>query len=189
MKRVLIFCLFFLVTQFVIAENISLSQLLAQLNFKSQTAQINYTETRYLHFLNKPLVSTGTLYFHRPNYLEQEVISPQPGGFVINQQQLTITDNNKTYTVKLSDYPNLWAMSTTLQALLTNDLNFLSRYYNSSIIGTLAQWQLQLMPKPQVNIEISKIIINGKYNQIETITLQFNNGDWLQQQLTKVIEH
>ncbi|OGT30364.1 MAG: hypothetical protein A3E87_01375 [Gammaproteobacteria bacterium RIFCSPHIGHO2_12_FULL_35_23] len=185
MKRLFLILLLFS-WQWVGASILSLNQLLQQVSIKTNIAQVNYTETHYLHFTDKPLLSQGTLYFRKPSYLAKQVASPQPMNFIINQQQLTIQNANKTYTVKLNQYPNLWIMSTTLQALLSNNPEFLSSYYNITIAGSANQWQLSLTPKSQINLNVNKIIISGKYNQISTIIIYFNNGDWVQQQFTKV---
>ena len=52
--------------------------------------QVPFVEQKDLRSLTVPLVSSGTLIFVRPNYLEKETKKPKPERLVIDGNKLTI---------------------------------------------------------------------------------------------------
>lgn len=142
-------------------------------------SQAHFTERKYLKVLKAPLQSSGTLTFTAPDKLEKRTLKPKPEALVIDGKTLTVeSSEGKRHTLKLGDYPVLWAFVESIRATLGGDIATLERFYKVELEGTPARWQLFLAPRERsMSKVISQIRIGGAASRIELIEVQEAKGD------------
>lgn len=153
-----------------------LMQSLAQV----QTAQGKFVERKHLGILDRPLESSGTLLFRAPGHLEKLTIVPKEESLILDQGNLTIENKarGQKRTLKLQEYPMLWAFVEGIRSTLAGDLATLSRYYEITLEGDKSKWRLQLLPAEARTREVvSEIIIAGHADRVTNIDTREPNGD------------
>ncbi len=150
-------------------------------------SQAYFTERKYLKVLKAPLQSSGTLIYTAPDKLEKRTLKPRPEAMVIDGETLTVeTVDGKRHTLKLRDYPVLWAFVESIRATLGGDIATLERFYKVELEGVPARWQLYLAPRERsMSRVISQIRIGGTAARIELIEVQEAGGD---RSVMKVVE-
>lgn len=140
-----------------------------------------FREERTLAALTTPLISTGKLYYRRPDYLEKETLWPLPERMVIDANRLIITDpasNDPPHVVPLDVDPGLHTLIDVMRAPLAGDLATLRRSFTLAAAGTLAAWTLDLTPTdPAATRFVSRIHLTGRDSWIATIRITQANGD------------
>lgn len=149
-------------------------------------SQAHFTERKYLKVLKAPLQSSGTLTYTAPDKLEKRTLRPRPEVLVIDGKALTVETAGKRHTLKLQDYPVLWAFVESIRATLGGDIATLERFYKVDLEGGPARWQLFLAPRERsMSRVISQIRIGGAGSRIELIEVQEAKGD---RSVMKVVE-
>lgn len=152
-----------------------------------QRSQARFTERKYLKVLKAPLVSSGTLTYIAPDRLEKRTLKPRPEALLIDGDVLTVeTAQGKKHTLKMQDYPVLWAFVESIRSTLGGDVATLERFYKVDLDGNRQRWQLYLAPRERSMSEvISQIRIAGAGSRIELIEVQETRGD---RTVTRVVE-
>ncbi len=149
-------------------------------------SQAQFTERKYLKVLKAPRQSSGTLTYTAPDKLEKRTLRPRPEVLVIDGKALTVETAGKRHTLKLQDYPVLWAFVESIRATLGGDIATLERFYKVDLEGGPARWQLFLAPRERsMSRVISQISIGGAGSRIELIEVQEARGD---RSVMKVVE-
>lgn len=165
----------------VSAKTFSVDQLLKQISI-NQPTRLYYTQEQYLNFLPNPVTTQGELYFRPPSHIEQH-LSSSLQRIVIDKEEMTITSAEGTRKVNLRNYPNVWVMVLTLNALLTHNNQFLKTYYTSTVNGSPSDWTLVLSPNEYVK-NVSQMKLTGSQSKVYTLTIKYKNGDWLTQKFS-----
>jgi outer membrane lipoprotein-sorting protein len=138
-----------------------------------KSANAQFVERRYLHFLKAPLIAKGVLIFTAPNRLEKKTLEPAAEDMVVDGDTLTVQREGQTQTLSLSAYPQLGAFIEGIRATLTGDPASLQRIYQTDLQGDASGWQLQLQPRdPAMQAVVRSISILGSgavINRIQTI--------------------
>jgi hypothetical protein len=154
-----------------------LMQSLAQV----RSASARFTERQAMRMLNAPLVTSGTLTYVAPDYMQKITTAPVPERFVLDHGEVTISGgtDNQTHTFALANYPQIGGLVEGILATLGGDLPRLNRFYVVQLTGSPAAWQLLLQPK---NAELAKFIkwtrIGGSQNRLNAVTTESSNGDY-----------
>jgi hypothetical protein len=156
-----------------------LPQLMAALGqVKSATGQ--FTERKTMHMLTQPLLSTGRLAYVAPAHIEKITLSPMSERLVMDGDRVTIVSgpNNETRTFSVADFPQIGGLVEGIRATLAGDLPTLERIYTTRLSGTLAAWDLQLVPRDSDLAHVIKWIeFRGDGNRVRTIDTENPNGD------------
>jgi hypothetical protein len=149
--------------------------------------QARFVERKYMKVLKAPLESSGTLTYAAPDRLEKRTVKPKPELLAIAGDSLTIeTREGKRHTLRLQDYPVLWAFVESIRATLGGDQATLERFYAAEVEGGPARWQLYLVPRERsMRQVISQIRIGGGNARIELIEVQETRGD---RSVMKIVE-
>lgn len=151
-----------------------LMALLAQ----NKGGHIAFTEIKYLAVLDKPLTSSGELFYKAPDYLEKRTLIPKPETFVLDGDTVTIERANKKHTLSLHDYPKIAALIESIRGTLAGDLAALEGAYRLSLDGTPQQWTLTLSPTDRHLTDIIQdILIRGEQGQVHSIEIDQADGD------------
>jgi hypothetical protein len=145
-----------------------------------QRSQSRFVERKYLHMLNQPLESSGTLIYVAPSHLEKNTELPKPESLVVDGGTLTVTGgpDGQNRSLSLSDYPEIGAIVESVRATLAGDSESLNRFYVVRLQGKLPVWTLVLEPRdPKVLAMVSSIRISGYNDRIETVETLEAGGD------------
>lgn len=140
-----------------------------------------FREERNLAAVTAPLVSTGRLFYRRPDYLEKDTLWPIAEHFVIDGARLIITDpasNDPPHVVPLDAQPGLRTLIDATRAPLAGDLATLRRAFTVIATGSLGAWRLDLTPSdPAASKLVSAICLTGQDSWIAGIRTTQPGGD------------
>lgn len=157
----------------------SVQQLMRDLSLVS-SSKARFVERKYLKVLKAPLQFSGTLTYTAPGRLEKRTLTPKPETLTLDGDQLTIENKarNERRTLRLQDYPVLWAFVESIRSTLSGDLKALERFYRVELEGSPKQWRLYLVPRePKLSAVISLIRIDGGRDRVDLIEVQEAQGD------------
>jgi len=147
-----------------------------------------FVERKYLKVLKAPLELRGTLTYVAPGNLVKRTLSPKPETLTVEGDRLTVesTARNESRTLRLRDYPVLWAFVESIRSTLSGDIAALERFYRVELEGGRARWRLYLVPRdPDMRAVISLINIGGSRDRVERIEVQETRGD---RSVTTIVE-
>lgn len=143
-----------------------------------KTASAHFVEHRYLHLLKEPLVVSGTLSYRAPDQLSKITLEPQTERLIVDRDQLTIDREGKSRTLRLEDYPEIWAIIEGIRGTLAGDRAALEKYYDLKLEGGAASWTLSLMPRDsKIKQLVRSILIFGEGHTIRHILTLEQEGD------------
>ncbi len=144
-----------------------------------------FVETWSADYLDVSLVSKGKLLYKRPGKLSKIITYPDRIEQHIDGEQLSITHNNKTRNIQLSQQPGLAVGIYALQAILDGDEKKLRELFKPDYSELATGWELSLVIRDEEMADsIELIIIRGKADRILKISTEFYNGDRLLTELT-----
>src|SRR5690348_2669812 len=154
-----------------------LAQLMRELA-SVKTASAHFVERRYLHLLKEPLVDSGTLSYRAPDQLSKITLEPQTERLIVDGDLLTIDREGKSRTLRLDDYPEIWAIIEGIRGTLAGDRAALEKYYTLKLEGSAASWTLSLVPQDlKIKQLVRSILIFGEGNSIRHILTLEQEGD------------
>jgi len=167
------------------AQSWGLDQLMIELG-RVEQAKGRFTERKYMKVLSKPLELTGTLEYKAPDHLSKQTLTPKPESMIVDGERLTLERAGRSRTLRLEDYPVLWAFVESIRSTLKGDLAALRRFYDVNLDGSEQRWNLLLKPKdPKMAAFIETIRIGGGRGKIDTVEVREAKGD---RSVMKVVE-
>jgi hypothetical protein len=161
------------------AEPWGVKQLMAELG-RVQHSQARFVERKYLKVLKSPLELSGTLAYDAPNRLVKRTLEPKPETLTVEEDRLVIESQarGRSRTLRLGEYPVLWAFVESFRSTLKGDLTALERFYLVALEGGPQRWRLSLTPRdPKMSAFIESILIDGAKGQINRIEVREAQGD------------
>lgn len=158
-----------------LADN--LDQLMAQLKLR-QHGHVLFTERHLTSVLDRPLESSGELFYDAPDRLEKRTTKPRSERLVLENGQLNFERHHKAYHVALADYPQAAPYIDSIRATMAGDRPALERVFRVAFSYSGADWILALTPLDlHLAGELTAIRIEGSSAAIRTVTVQWVNGD------------
>ena len=144
-----------------------------------------FREQRKFAALTDTLVSTGTLLYRRPDYLEKDTEWPQPEWLVVDGDRVVITlaNNDPPHVIPLGGQPEVRAMVESMRGPLSGDFGALQRLFRIDAAGDLASWTLTMTPQDPNALKLLRTVrVAGRGDQIRDIRVIQANGDeqWMQ---------
>ena len=158
---------------------LSVEQLMQRLA-QVKSAKAAFVERKHLRILNAPIESSGTLLYTAPGYLEKHTLAPKPESLVLEKDTLTFEDKtrNRRRTLRLQEYPALWAFVESIRSTLAGDLQSLNRFYRVTLEGGELDWRLILDPRePAIERVVKQIRITGSRTSVRSIETTEVEGD------------
>lgn len=143
---------------------------------QTRSATARFTQRQTSPVLSAPLISSGTLDYVAPDYLRKTTVTPAPESFTLDHGEVTLSGANTggTHVFALDQDPRIAALVEGIRASLAGDLPALQQFYQVSLSGDAAAWQLHLRPGgPSLARFIRAITISGtegRITQIDTLT-------------------
>ena len=154
-----------------------LEQLMHRLG-QVKRVEAKFVERKHLRILEAPIEFSGTLYYKAPGYLEKNTLLPKPQKLVLDHDRLLMEDAKQRRTLRLQDYPVVWAFVESIRATLAGDLKALLGFYKVELHGSEDEWRLSLKPiEPSLQSMVSEIRIGGQRDRVRTIEVVEGEGD------------
>jgi hypothetical protein len=139
---------------------------------------VAYVEKKYLAALERPLSSSGELFYDAPDRLEKRSLTPRRESLVLEHGVLRAQIGRRQRTLALADYPEIAPFIDSMRATLAGDRSALERVFNVDFTGPLEHWQLRLTPRdPQLARSLHSIRIEGAAEALHAIEIVQPDGD------------
>ena len=153
-------------------------QTLMQALVQHHGGRADFTETKTLAMLNKPIESSGELRFAAPDFLQMRTLRPKRQTLTLIGNQLTIEASGHSQQFDLREHPDVATLIDGIRATLNGDLDSLQRHYDLTLDGQAAQWSLTLVPRDvKAHAHIRDIRISGIEGIVQTVTVEQADGD------------
>lgn len=168
------------------AESRDFLSQLAKDSKKIQTLQTDFTQTKKVKLLSKPIVSLGKMNFQAPNMLSWQYTSPHHQGFVFKENKIYVREKGKKYSVDTQN-----KMFEKLSQLIVGSVSghiFSNSDFQASFFQEGNMKIVRLVPKPRQlqrfvkqveiyfknqNMTASKVIMTEKTG--DTTEIEFSN--------------
>jgi len=161
----------------------TLTQALAQ--YRGGRAE--FTETKTLAMLDKPIESSGELRFAAPDFLQMRTVKPKLQTLTLMGNQLTLDMGGRSQQFDLRDHPNIATLIDGIRATLNGDLTTLQKHYTLTLDGVAAHWTLTLVPRnDKAREHVHDIRIGGHDGVVRTVTVEQADGDHSVMHITPV---
>lgn len=146
---------------------------------KNKHKKSNYLETKHAFYLEKPLISEGTIEFRQPDILVKTTIKPhQLVQEYSNNSIRTIEGNGSESYLDLNSQPAIAILFKTILGVITGDEKILKKYFNISTIDHNVNWTLNLVPKEAyLKSWFKTIVVSGSHHNIKQIKIVEANDD------------
>jgi hypothetical protein len=155
----------------------SIDALMRELRHADRT-QAQFTERKYVKVLKAPLESSGLLIYEAPDRMIKRTLQPKPETMTVDADKLTLERQGRSRSLRLQDYPTVWAFIESIRSTLKGDLAALERFYAVALSGDKHRWSLAMTPKdPKMKRVISSVEITGTQGKIRTVKVEEAQGD------------
>lgn len=166
-----------LVTAVSHAAEMDIDQLMQGLA-QIRTGHASFVEKKYIAMLDKPVESSGELFYSAPERLEKRTLKPKPESMILDNGMLVIERGRQKHSLQLQDYPELAAVIDSIRGTLAGDRKALERNYRLSLEGGIERWTLQLLPVDEkMQAVIKRIRITGARHAVSSIEINRADGD------------
>lgn len=173
----LLFSLLLVVPVSNASENWSLDQLMQSLA-NNRNGHASFTEKKFIAILDKPVESSGELFYTAPDRLEKRTLKPKPESMLLDKDKLIVEQRGKTHVLSLQSYPEVAAFIESIRGTLAGDRKALERTYQLSMEGNEQDWNLKLLPvQDKMKKVVSSIHISGSGSVLSIIKIQQADGD------------
>jgi outer membrane lipoprotein-sorting protein len=177
MRHALVALALILVAATSLAAEWDIDQLMRGLA-QTRSDHARFVEKKYIAMLDKPVESSGELFYSAPDHLEKRTIKPKPESMTVDAGTLVIERGRQIHRLQLQDYPELAAFIDSIRGTLAGDRKALERNYRLSLDGTVEQWTLELLPMDEKMQEVVKRIrISGMRYAVRSVEITQADGD------------
>jgi hypothetical protein len=137
-----------------------------------------FVERQYLRVLDRPLESSGELFYDAPDRLEKRTLKPKPESLLLDKGILSVQRGGRKYTIAARDYPQVAALVDSIRATLAGDRAALELAYTLTYEPMGDDWTLTLVPRAsKVADLIARMRIGGHLDAVREVTALRANGD------------
>lgn len=159
------------------AADFSLDQLMQSLA-KVHSAHATFVEKKYLSMLDRPVESSGELFYEAPNHVEKKTLKPKPETLKLDGNAVTVERAGRKRTLQLSNYPELASLIDSIRGTLAGDRGALEHSYRLDLKGEAQAWRLTLTPlDSKVAGTVRLIEILGSEAVVRSIEISQTDGD------------
>ena len=138
----------------------------------------SFVEKKFIAMLDKPVESSGELFYAAPDHLEKRTLKPKPESMILDHGTLVIERGRQIHRLQSQDYPELAAFIDSIGGTLAGDRKALERNYRLSLEGTVEHWTLQLLPLDEkIQAVVKRIRIAGARDAVRSIEITQADGD------------
>ena len=143
-----------------------------------RSGHASFLEKKYIAMLDKPVESSGDLFYSAPDHLGKRTLKPKTESMTVDGGALVIERGHQKYHLQLQDYPEVGAFIDSIRGTLAGDRKALERNYRLSLDGTAERWTLQLLPADEkMQAVVRRIRITGVRDAVRSIEITQTDGD------------
>lgn len=155
---------------------------------QNRSSHASFVEKKTIAMLERPVESSGELFYRAPNHLEKRTLQPKAESLVIDGSDLLIERGRQKHRLQLEAYPELAAFIDSIRGTLAGDRQALERNYQLSLEGTAERWTLQLLPQGDKMLAVvQRIRITGLRDQVRSIEITQADGDSSVMRIEKLV--
>jgi len=137
----------------------------------------DFREQKQIALLEKPLESSGTLYFVPPSRLARFTSKPEPSALIINGEELRFQQGDRE-KFDMTGYPMARIFIDNFIVLFNGDLPKLKDLYRTHFSAKGEDWTLILEPrKSPLRGLVKEIALRGDRTGIREMVMQSRDGD------------
>lgn len=145
---------------------------------QTRSDHARFVEKKSIAMLDRPVESSGELFYTAPDHLEKRTIKPKPESMTVDAGTLVIERGRRKHRLPLQDYPELAAFIDSIRGTLAGDRKALERNYRLSLDGTAEHWTLQLLPTDEkMQAVVKRIRIVGVRDAVRSVEITQTDGD------------
>ncbi|WP_052185133.1 LolA-related protein [Methylotenera versatilis] len=158
-------------------SNLDIDQLMQALA-SVPSGHASFVEKKSIAILEKPVESSGELFYSAPDRLEKRTLKPKAENMLLDKDKLIVEQRGKKRVLALQNYPEVAAFIDSIRGTLAGDRKSLERTYQLSLEGDAQNWNLILLPiEDKMKKIVAKISIAGSGNALQTIDILQADGD------------
>ena len=143
-----------------------------------QHGHVTFIERNYLAVLERPLESSGELFYDAPDRLEKRTLKPRPESLLLDRGVLSAQRGRRKVELELRDYPQVAPFIESIRATLAGDRAALERIFRLAFEGSFDHWSLTLVPSdPRLSGVFRQIRIDGAKDVVQSIETVAADGD------------
>jgi len=143
-----------------------------------RSGHASFEEKKSIAMLDKPVESSGELFYSAPDRLEKRTLKPKTESMLLDKDTLTVEKRGKKHALPLQSYPEIAAFIDSIRGTLAGDRKALERTYKLSLDGDEQNWSLVLLPiEDKMKKVVAMIIIAGSGSTMRTIEIKQADGD------------
>jgi len=143
-----------------------------------RSGHASFVEKKSIAMLDKPIESSGELFYSAPDRLEKRTLKPKPETMLLDRGILTIERDRQKHRLQLQDYPELAVFIDSIRGTLAGDRKTLERTYQLSLQGDMQNWVLLLVPiDNKMKKVVQRIHISGVNDEVRSIEVIQADGD------------
>ena len=145
---------------------------------QTRSGRASFVEKKSIAMLDKPVESSGELFYTAPDHLEKRTLKPKAESMTVDAGTLVIERGRQKHRLQLQDYPELAAFIDSIRGTLAGDRKALERNYRLNLDGTSEHWTLQLLPLDEkMQAVVKRIRIAGVRDAVRSIEITQSDGD------------
>ncbi len=159
------------------AEPATLAHISAQLG-QHAVVRADFTQTRQLAVMKRPLVSSGHVLYARGHGVLWQAEQPKRISYALGEDRIAeVGPDGARRERGVREVPGLSQVSRVLRALFDADSAVLEQYFELSLRGDAAKWELDLKPRqPQLAQVLTAIRVSGG-RFVDAVRLDEAGGD------------
>ena len=143
-----------------------------------RSGHASFVEKKSIAMLDKPVESSGELFYSAPDHLEKRTLKPKAEFMTVDGGTLVIERGRQKYRLQLQDYPEIGVFIDSIRGTLAGDRKALERNYRLSLDGIAENWTLQLLPiDEKMQAVVRRIRITGARDAVRSIEITQADGD------------
>lgn len=163
---------------------------LMQLLSHNRSGHATFVEKKYIGIVDKPVESTGELFYTAPDRLEKRTLRPRFESMQLEGPRMILDRAGKArQSITVADYPEAAAFVESIRSTLAGDRVALEKWFRVSLGGTSDKWQLLLLPRySRMTDLITRIVIAGSNGEILRVDFDLADGDRTEMLITRVAQ-
>ena len=139
---------------------------------------VTFVEEKFLAVLDRPVKSSGELFYDAPDHLEKRTLTPKPESLVLEHGVVTAQRGRRHYVLDLREYPQVVPFIESIRATLAGDRAALERVFRVTLDGSFADWTLTLAPLDAKLLgSLRDIHVSGTQDAIHRVEIVATDGD------------
>jgi len=145
---------------------------------QTRSSHASFVEKKFIAMLDKPVESSGELFYSAPDHLEKRTLKPKAESMTVDAGSLIIERGRRKHQLQLQDYPELAAFIDSIRGTLAGDRKALERNYRLNLDGSAEHWTLHLLPTDEKMLAVvRRIRITGVRDAVRSIEISQADGD------------